>query len=72
MFAATHTEHAPWTVVDYNDQKYGRLTLIRDLLDRLPDTQVPLEELDWPDLSHALLTEDFDLLRPIAPYPLKD
>ena len=33
--------HAPWTLVDFNDQKRGRLTLIRDLLDRLPDTQVP-------------------------------
>src|SRR5690606_7500106 len=21
MFAATHTDHAPWTVVDFNDQK---------------------------------------------------
>ena len=37
MLAATHTEHAPWTLVDFNDQKRGRLTLIRDLLDRLPD-----------------------------------
>ena len=45
--------HAPWTVVDYNDQKHGRLTLIRDLLDRLPDTHVPHEELDWPELGHA-------------------
>lgn len=71
MFAATHTEHAPWTVVDYNDQKHGRLTLIRDLLDRLPDTHVPHEELDWPELGHSPLEEDFDLLRPITPFPLE-
>jgi hypothetical protein len=32
--------HAPWTLVDFNDQRLGRLTLIRDLLDRLPDTHV--------------------------------
>ena len=31
---------APWTLVDFNDQRLGRLTLIRDLLDRLPDTKV--------------------------------
>ena len=34
MLKATHTDHAPWTLVDFNDQKRGRLTLIRDLLDR--------------------------------------
>ena len=33
MLKATHTTHAPWTLVDFNDQKRGRLTLIRDLLD---------------------------------------
>ena len=72
MFEATHTAHAPWTVVDFNDQKHGRLTLIRDLLDRLPDTQVPDEELDWPELGHEPLEEDFDRLKPIPPYPLEE
>ncbi|KLE34126.1 polyphosphate kinase 2 [Aurantiacibacter luteus] len=72
MFAATHTPHAPWTVVDFNDQKHGRLTLIRDLLDRLPDTAVPDEPLDWPALGHAPLAEDFGVLQPIAPFPLPD
>ncbi|MFB0612214.1 polyphosphate kinase 2 [Aurantiacibacter poecillastricola] len=72
MFEATHTEHAPWTVVDFNDQKHGRLTLIRDLLDRLPDTKVPPDEFDWPPLGHAPLEEDFDRLQPIAPFPLED
>ncbi len=72
MFAATHTDHAPWTVVDYNDQKHGRLTLIHDLLDRLPDTHIPDQPLDWLALDHAPLDEAFDLLRPIAPYPLDD
>ncbi|MHA6317875.1 polyphosphate kinase 2 [Altererythrobacter sp. CAU 1778] len=70
MFAATHTGHAPWTVVDYNDQKHGRLTLIRDLLDRLPDFDVPAPPLDWPALDHPPLDEDFSALRPIPPYPL--
>ena len=71
MFAATHTGHAPWTVVDFNDQKHGRLTLIRDLLDRLPDFAVEEEPVEWPSLGHPPLGEDFASLRPIAPYPLR-
>lgn len=68
MFAATHTPHAPWTLVDYNDQKLGRLTLIRDLLDRLPDTHLPEEDIAWPKLGHAPLGEDFGVLKPVAPF----
>ncbi len=70
MFAATHTDAAPWTVVDFNDQRHGRLTLIRDLLDRLPDFAVPDEPLEWPDLGHPPLQEEFGLLRPIPDYPV--
>ena len=68
MFAATHTPHAPWTVVDYNDQKRGRLTLIRDLLGRFPDTHIPQEPIDWPKLEHDPLSEDFASLTPIDPH----
>ena len=67
MFAATHTDHAPWTVVDFNDQKAGRVALIRDLLGRLPDTDVPMAPVDWPALGHEPLEEEFALLKPIAP-----
>ena len=70
MLRATHTEHAPWTLVDFNDQKRGRLTLVRDLLDRLPNTQVDPEPLDFPPLNHDGLTESYDTLRPIADYPV--
>ena len=45
MLAATHTDFAPWTLVDFNDQALGRLTLLRDLLDRIPDTDLPLNEI---------------------------
>ena len=69
MFAATDTDHAPWTVVNFNDQKHGRLTLIRDLLDRLPDTHVDPDPMDWPALDHAPLDEEFGVLRPIPDYP---
>ena len=68
IFAASHTGWAPWTVVDFNDQRQGRLTLIRDLLDRLPDTAVPEEYIDWPALGHAPLQEEYGILRPIPDY----
>ena len=42
---------APWTLVDFNDQRRGRLTLIRDLLDRLPDTKVQDAPIDWKPLG---------------------
>jgi len=68
MLRATHTEHAPWTLVDFNDQRRGRLTLIRDLLDRLPDTAVDPEELDWQPLDHDPLAESCGVLQPIEPF----
>ena len=52
MLAATHTDFAPWTLVDFNDQPLGRLTLLRDLLDRVPDTELPLADIAWPPLGH--------------------
>ena len=59
MLKATHTRHAPWTLVDFNDQRRGRLTLIRHLLDHLPETQMPETLLDLPPLGHAPLREQF-------------
>ncbi len=72
MFKATHTDHAPWTVVDFNDQKRGRLTLISDLLDHLPEIAVPVGDLDWPDLGHEPLGEEFGTIKPIPDYEVKD
>jgi polyphosphate kinase 2 len=51
MFAATHGKQTPWTVVDFNSQKRGRLNLIRDLLDRLPDQEVAEEAVEFPPLK---------------------
>lgn len=53
MLKATHTAHAPWTVVDFNDQRRGRLALIRDLLARVPDTAVAPQALQMPPLDAA-------------------
>ncbi len=44
MFKATHTKFAPWHVVDFNDQRRGRLTLIRHLLDQLPSKDLPPDD----------------------------
>ncbi len=68
MLSATHTDFAPWTLVDYNDQALGRLTLLRDLLDRIPDTELPLEDIPWPPLEHELLKERYEVLDPIPSY----
>jgi polyphosphate kinase 2 len=51
MFEATHTKHAPWHVVDFNDQRRGRLTLIRHLLDSVPDSHVDDPPIDLPPLG---------------------
>lgn len=45
MFRATHRRHAPWVVVDFNDQRRGRLNLIRHLLDHVPDSRVPAQQV---------------------------
>lgn len=64
MLKATHTKHAPWTLVDFNDQKRGRLTLIRDLLDRLPDTEIKPEPVEFPPLD-GKLKEKFSVVKPL-------
>ena len=68
MLAATHTSYAPWTLVDFNDQRCGRLTLIADLLDRLPDVEVPNDIPPLVPLKGRLHRERYRVLEPIAPY----
>ena len=65
MLKATHSKDAPWTLVDFNDQKRGRLTLIRDLLDRLPDTRVPDSEIEFSPLKKKPFKERYDVLKPL-------
>lgn len=69
MLEHTHKPWAPWTLVDFNDQKLGRLTLVRDLLDRLPDTSVPPPEIDFPPLGREPVAESYGLVKPIANFP---
>jgi len=59
MFEATHREYAPWVVVDFNDQRRGRLTLIRHLLDHVPDYRLPDQPMDLPALKGKPARERF-------------
>lgn len=59
LFEATHTQYAPWHVVDFNDQRRGRLNVIRHLLDGVPDTRVPEETIDLPPLPGEPAKEYF-------------
>ncbi|MFM5916260.1 MAG: polyphosphate kinase 2 [Novosphingobium sp.] len=71
MLKVTHTQAAPWTLVDFNDQRRGRLTLIRNLLDRLPDTRVPDADVVLPPLGHAPRHEEYGVIEPIAAFDPK-
>ncbi len=70
MLRATHTAHAPWTLVDFNDQKRGRLTLVRNLLDRLPDTDCEPPALEFPALGRAPVRESYDVLGPLPDFDI--
>jgi polyphosphate kinase 2 len=59
MLKATHNKVAPWTLVDFNDQRRGRLTLIRNLLARVPDRKVPQQAMKFPPLSGKPQREKF-------------
>jgi polyphosphate kinase 2 len=72
MLKATHTDFAPWTLIEFNDQQVGRLTLLRDFLDRVPDTQLPYPEMDWPPLENEASKELYGALQPITPFGLPE
>jgi polyphosphate kinase 2 len=66
MLKATHSKNAPWTVVDFNDQRRGRLTLIRHLLDHVPDHPLPDLPMVLEPLPHKPKKEKFEgPLKPI-------
>lgn len=68
MLKATHHKKTPWVLVDFNDQRRGRLTLIRHLLDHIPEREVPESRIKFPPLKHAALRERFGTsLKPIKP-----
>jgi polyphosphate kinase 2 len=72
MLEATHKRHAPWTLVDFNDQRLGRLTLIRHLLDSVPDHDVPPPTIELPPLPHPPLKSRYKApFKPIPPFKPK-
>jgi len=70
MLAVTHTSYAPWTLVEFDDQQVGRLTLLRDFLDRVPDLALPLPEVNWPPLGKEPSKERYSVLKPVKPFAL--
>ncbi len=51
MIKRTHTDKAPWFVADFNDQKRGRINLIRHLLKQVPLNGVPIDKVKLPKLK---------------------
>jgi polyphosphate kinase 2 len=51
MIERTHNDKAPWFVADFNDQKRGRINLIRHLLQQLPQHDKPIAEVKLPKLK---------------------
>ena len=49
MFDRTHTEHAPWWVVQAVDKKRARLNCISHLLGQIPYEDVPKQEIVLPE-----------------------
>jgi polyphosphate kinase len=68
MLKATHTKSAPWTLVDFNDQKLGRLTLLRHLLDRTSGNRIGMPKGKLPPLKHKAKRERFGSLKPIPAF----
>ncbi|MDZ4813937.1 MAG: polyphosphate kinase 2 [Pseudomonadota bacterium] len=66
FFKATHTRHAPWHVVDANDQRRARLNMITHLLNALPDFKVAEEKMDLPALKRKRLGKDIIGAKAIA------
>jgi polyphosphate kinase 2 len=69
MLKATHTPWAPWTLVDFNDQKRGRLTLIRNLLHCMPDMRVDIDLPIFPELKNPPSKERYTSIEPLPAWP---
>ena len=58
MIERTHRPYAPWFVVDFNDQKRGRINLIRHLLEHVPRKEESIPEVKLPKLKGKPLREN--------------
>jgi polyphosphate kinase len=48
MFQATHTQWAPWNIVNSDDKKRARLNVIKHLLGSIPYKELPREKIVLP------------------------
>lgn len=58
FFKVSHTEFAPWYVVDANDQRRARLNMIAHVLDRVPAAATSAPPLPLPPLKRRRLGRD--------------
>jgi polyphosphate kinase 2 (PPK2 family) len=58
MMAATDTGHAPWHIVDSNDQRRARLNCIAHLLDQIEYDHEPTERVELPERDMARAYDD--------------
>jgi hypothetical protein len=72
MFAATDTEHAPWTVIKSNDKKRARLEALRHVLSTVPFDGKDEDVVGTPDprivvaASEVLESDREGRLSPVA------
>jgi polyphosphate kinase len=71
MFAATDTEHAPWTVIRSNDKKRARLEALRVVLHRIDYEEKDVDVVGRPDplvvvAAADLLESDREALDPTS------
>jgi polyphosphate kinase len=69
MFAATHTEWAPWYVAQSDDKKRCRLNIIAHLLQRVPYEPLENKPVTLPDRQKAHGYEEADLSALTIPEP---
>lgn len=69
MFKVTHRKGTPWTVVNFNSQKIGRLDLIRHFIESFPKETVESVQEPMPPLKGKPRKERFEVLpKPIKSY----
>ena len=58
MLKATHSEHAPWSIVRSDDKRRGRLNCISHLLQTIPYKQIPSKRVRLPGRSRKHSYDD--------------
>ena len=71
MLKASHKRTAPWTLVDFNNQKLGRLNLIRHFIEHFPKDRPAFSQPEYKALAgkprkEKLLGQCLNRLNPIT------